>query len=107
MSSATLLMDLLLLTSASLALTEALLSRVVRITSQQIPAQHGRAPVLLDVPNHQFRALVMAHKRRLLRVVHRIGQIADEHAAYAPAGHLPNGERPSQHAHVRMHPHDY
>src|SRR5260370_15675976 len=48
----------------------------------------------------------MAHEWRLLGIIHRIGQVADQHAADAPAGHLSNGERPSEDAHVRMHSHD-
>ena len=71
----------------------------------QFRARGRRAPVLLDVLHHQRRALVVAHLRRVLRVVHRVGKIAHQDAADAPARHLLDGERAVQHAHIRVHPH--
>ena len=63
----------------------------------------GRAPVLLDVLDHQVRAGEMAHARRAFGVVHRVGQVAHQRDVLAQVHHLPDGERPAQHAHVQMH----
>ena len=41
-----------------------------------------------------------------LRVVHGVGEVADQHAADAPFRHLFDGERPVQHAHVRVDAHE-
>src|SRR5947199_6788255 len=44
----------------------------------QVVAQNGWTPVLLDVLDREFRAAGVADEGRLTRVVHGVGQIADQ-----------------------------
>ena len=71
-----------------------------RFAAQQLIAGDCRADVLLDVLDNQVGAAVMLDKRRSLRVIHGVGQISDEHHAFAVFGQLPQSEGPAQDAHV-------
>ncbi len=48
-----------------------------RECSQQVVAQYGRTPILLDVFNDEFRASHVADIWWLAGVIHRVGQISD------------------------------
>jgi len=57
---------------------------------------------LLDVLDDQVRAVEMRHIWPACRVVHRVGQVTHEHDILAVLAQLPQAERPTEHAHVRM-----
>ena len=75
------------------------------ITAEQRGAGDSRAPVLLDVLDHQLGAGAVRDPRALAGVVHRVGQVAHEQNVLALADHLTNRKRPAQHAHVQMNAH--
>ena len=69
-------------------------------------ARHRGAPEFLDVGDDELGAFVVAHIRCLFRVVHGIGEIADEGHLLPPADHLLDGEGASEDTHIRVHSHD-
>src|SRR5262249_41686298 len=73
--------------------------------AQQIPTQYRWAPVSLDVADYQLGALFVRDIGLHARVVHGVCEVADEDAVDAPAGHLADGERAAQDAHVRVDAH--
>src|SRR5207245_2158700 len=50
--------------------------------------------------------LVVSDERAVLGIVHGVGQVTDQHAVHAPLGHLADGERAVEYAHVGVHAHD-
>src|ERR1035441_2902773 len=73
---------------------------------QKIGADRRRAPVFLDVFDHQLRACVVTDVGRILRIVHRVGKVPDQNAVDTERGHFLDGERSIEHAHVGVHAHD-
>src|ERR1039457_1911388 len=67
---------------------------------QKIGADRRRAPVFLDVFDHQLRACVVTDVGRILRIVHRVGKVPDQNAVDTERGHFLDGERSIEHAHV-------
>ena len=55
----------------------------------------------------QRRAAKVIHVRPARRVVHRVGQVADEQHVLAVARHVAQAERAAEHAHIRMHPDEH
>src|SRR5262249_1927420 len=92
-------------TSTSAPASSSAVARLPTQRPRQLPAQHARTPVFLDVLHHQFRALLVRHVRAGLRIVHAVGQITNQHAADTPFRHLPDGECPLEYADIRVHSH--
>ena len=77
-----------------------------RLPAQDLVARDGRAPVFLDMPGDQVVAGEMVHPRLAPRVVHAVGHVPHQDDVLPLANHLPDRERPAQHAHVLVHAHD-
>ena len=75
--------------------------------TRQVGGGDRRADVFLHVLDDPVRALEMADVGPAPRVVHGVGQVADEDHLLAMASKLPQPERPAEHAHVRMHAHEH
>ncbi len=76
------------------------------LAANNLIARDGRAPVLFDVLANEIRAREVVHERFAAGIVHRVGQVAEEHHILAELHHLANGEGASQHAHVLMDAHN-
>lgn len=56
--------------------------------------------------NDQVSSSEVTDERRHSRVVHRVGHVAHEKDIFPEADHLPDRERPTEHAHIGMDTHD-
>ena len=71
-----------------------------RFSTKQLVAGDRATDKFLDMLDNQVGSAVVLDERRLLRVVHRIGQIPHEHHAFSVFGQLPQSEGPAEDAHV-------
>ena len=67
---------------------------------------HRRADILLHMINDQVRPTKVADERFHLRIVHGVGQVADQGHVLSVVGHLSQTERPSQHTHIGVNPNE-
>ena len=74
-----------------------------RLAAEQLVAGGRRADPVLNVLDDQRGAAKVIHVRPARRVVHRVGEVADEQDIFAIARHVAQAERPAEHAHVRVH----
>ena len=74
-----------------------------RLTVEQLVASGRRTDPLLDVLDDERGAAKVIHIRPARRVVHRVGQVADEQNIFAVARHVAQAEGAAEHAHVRVH----
>ena len=72
---------------------------------RQALSKDRRAPVFLNVLDHQFYAACMADVRLISRVVKSVGQITAEHDVFAQVLLLSDAERSAENTHIRVHSH--
>ena len=75
--------------------------------ARQVGRGDRRGDVLLDVLDDPVGPLEVADIGPLPRVVHRVGQVADQDDVLAGPGQVPQAERPAEHAHIRMNAHEH
>ena len=85
---------------------------VVRLKLEGRPARKlggkdRRRNILFDVLDDAVGSLEMAHVRPLTRVIHRVGQVADQDHVLARAGQVAQAERAAEHTHIGMHAHQH